>query len=141
GGAVGFGIAAAASYMALALYSRVRLPGDPPVSDGQHALRQFADGLAFVLRNFVFASLIGLALFNSLFGMSYVTLMPVFADSYFQAGSTGYGLLNAAHGAGALVGTLTVATIAHRLLRRGRIVLVLAACVGAELMVVAVAPG
>jgi MFS family permease len=141
GGAVGFGIAAVASYLALLLYSRVRLPGDSPASDGQHALRQFADGLAFVLRNFVFTSLIGLALFNSLFGMSYVTLLPVFADSYFRAGSTGYGLLNAAHGAGALVGTLTVATIAHRLLRRGRLVLTMAALVGAELMVVAISPG
>ena len=141
GGKVGFGIAAVASYLALALYSRVRLPGDPPVGDGQHALRQFADGLGFVLNNFVFASLIGLALFNSLFGMSYVTLLPVFADSYFGAGSTGYGLLNAAHGAGALIGTLTVATIAHRLLRRGRIVLIMAALVGTELMIVALAPG
>jgi MFS family permease len=141
GGVVGFGIAAAASYVALALYSRVRIPGDPPMSDGQHALRQFADGLAFVGRNFVFASLIGLALFNSLFGMSYVTLLPIFADWYFKSGSTGYGLLNAAHGVGALIGTLTVATIAHRILRRGRMVLIVAACVGVELMLVAVSPG
>jgi MFS family permease len=140
GGALGFGIAAAASYAALVLYSRVRISGDVPASDGQHFLRQFVDGLSFVGRNFVFASLIGLALFNSLFGMSYVTLLPIFADWYFQAGSTGYGLLNAAHGAGALIGTLTVATIAHRIVRRGRTVLILATCVGIELMVVAVAP-
>ena len=140
GGAVGFGIAAAASYLALALYSRVRIPGDVPVSDGQHFLRQFADGLAFVGRDFVFASLIGLALFNSLFGMSYVTLLPIFADTYFKAGSTGYGLLNAAQGVGSLIGTLTIATIAHRLVRRGRIVLAVAACVGVELMMFAVSP-
>jgi len=141
GGAVGFGIAAAASYLALALYSRVRISGDVPVSDGQHFLRQFADGLGFVGRNFVFTSLIGLALFNSVFGMSYVTLLPIFADWYFKAGSAGYGLLNAAHGAGALIGTLTVATIAHRILRRGRLVLTVAACVGVELMLVAVSAG
>ena len=141
GGAVGFGIAAAASYLALALYSRVRISGDVPVSDGQHVLRQFADGLAFVGRNSVFTSLIGLALFNSLFGMSYVTLLPILADWYFKAGSTGYGLLNAAHGVGALIGTLTVATIAHRILRRGPVVLIVATCVGVELMVVAVSPG
>jgi MFS family permease len=141
GGAVGFGIAAAASYVALALYSRLRIAGDVPVSDGQHVLRQFADGLAFVGRNFVFTSLIGLALFNSLFGMSYVTLMPIFADWYFKTGSTGYGLLNAAHGLGALIGTLTVATIVHRIRRRGRVVLILATCVGVELMLVAMSPG
>ena len=83
-----------------------RLSGDAPAHDGRHVLRQFAEGLGFVGHNFVFASLIALALFNSLFAMSYLTLLPVFADSYFGAGSAGYGLLNAAHGAGALFGTL-----------------------------------
>jgi MFS family permease len=140
GGAVGFGIAAGASYVALGLYSRVRIAGDVPARDGQHALRQFADGLAFVLRDVVFLSLIGLALFNSLFGMSYITLLPVFADVYFQAGSTGYGLLNAAHGVGALCGTLTVATVAQRIRRRGLVILTLATIVGTGLMLAAVTP-
>src|SRR5262249_45131507 len=79
------------------------------------------------------ACLIALALFNSLFAMSYLTLLPIYADAYFGAGSTGFGLLNAAHGTGALVGTLTVATIAH-LLRRGHALLTGAACVGMALM-------
>ncbi len=135
GGAVGFGLAAAASYVALLLYSRLRLGGDAPRSDGRHVVRQFADGLSFVGHNFVFASLIGLALFNSLFAMSYLTLLPIYADTYFDAGSTGYGLLHAAHGTGALVGSLTVATMAHRVLRRGTALLVGAACVGFLLMV------
>ena len=141
GGAVGFGIAAVASYAALVLYSRLRVSRDTPPSDGQHVLRQFAEGLSFVGHNFVFASLIGLALFNSLFGMSYITLLPIYADSYFETGSTGYGLLNAAHGAGALVGTLTVATIAHLILRRGTVLLVGAAGVGFLLMVFSRSPG
>ena len=140
GGAVGFGIAAASSYIALALYSRIRISGDASKNPRQHALREFAEGLAAVGGNSVFVGLIGLAMFNSLFGMSYVTLLPIFADTYFKAGSTGYGLLNAAQGVGSLVGTLTIATIAHRLVRRGRIVLAVAACVGVELMVFAVSP-
>jgi len=89
----------------------------------------------------VFAGLIALALFNSLFGMSYITLMPVYADWYFAAGSTGYGLLNAAHGAGALVGTLILATIVHRIARPGRTLLIVATCLGLELIGVALAPG
>jgi MFS family permease len=141
GGAVGFGIAAVASYAALVLYSRLRVPGGAPPSDGQHVLHQFVEGLSFVGHNFVFASLIGLAVFNSLFGMSYITLLPIYADSYFGTGSTGYGVLNAAHGAGALVGTLTVATIAHLILRRGTVLLVGAACVGFLLMVFSRSPG
>jgi predicted MFS family arabinose efflux permease len=140
GGAVGFVLAAAASYVALILYSRLRVSGEAPAHDGQHVLAQLLEGLSFVGRNFVFASLIALALFNSVFALSYVTLLPVFADVYFKAGSAGYGVLNAAHGVGALVGTLTVATIAHRIWRPGTTLLVAAAALGVALMVFAVAP-
>ena len=134
GGAIGFGLAAAASCAALVLYSRLRIRGDDRPRDDRHVLHQFAEGLRFVARDFVFASLIALALFNSLFAMSYLTLLPIYADTYFQTGSTGYGLLNAAHGIGALLATLTVATIAHRMLRRGTPLLIAAASVGAFLM-------
>lgn len=140
GGAIGFGLAAAASYTALLLYSRLRVRGDRPASGRRHALGQLVDGLSFVGGNFVFASLIGLALFNALFGMSYITLLPIYADRYFHTGSTGYGVLNAAHGAGALVGTLTVATLAHRIMRPGRVLLVGAACLGLALMAFSQSP-
>jgi MFS family permease len=140
GGAVGFGLAAGASAVALLLYSRLRVQRVRPTSDGQHAMRQFGDGLAFVTRNFVFASLVGLALFNSVFGLSYVTLLPIYADTYFQAGSTGYGVLNAAHGVGALIGTLTVATAAARIRRPGTSLLLGATAMGGLLMAFSQAP-
>ena len=140
GGAVGFGMAAGASYVALALYSRLRVESHTLARDGQHVLRQFVEGLSFVGNNFVFASLIALALFNSLFGLSYVTLLPIFADWYFGAGSTGYGMLNAAHGVGALVGTLTIATLAQRIARPGTTLLVGAAGLGFLLMTFSQAP-
>src|SRR6266446_3615279 len=141
GGAVGFGMAAASSFIALALYSRLRLHAATRAHDGQHVLRQFIEGLAFVANNFVFAGLIGLALFNSLFAMSYLTLLPIFADAYFGAGSTGYGLLNAAHGTGALIGSLTIATMAHLILRRGTALLVGAASLGVLLILFSRSPG
>jgi predicted MFS family arabinose efflux permease len=140
GGVAGFGLAALASYIALALYSRLHTSGESPASDGQRVLQQFAEGLTFVGRNFVFASLISLALFNSLFALSYVTLLPIFADVYFGVGSTGYGLLNAAHGVGAMAGTLTVATIIHRIVRPGPVLLGAAALLGVELIAFALAP-
>jgi MFS family permease len=135
GGAVGFGMAAASSFIALALYSRLRLHSARRAPDGQHVVQQFVEGLSFVAHNFVFSSLIGLALFNSLFAVSYLTLLPIYADTYFGAGSTGYGLLNAAHGTGALIGSLTIATMAHLILRRGTALLVAAASLGALLIV------
>ncbi len=141
GGAVGFGLAAGASFTALALYSRLRVTGRAPAGDGRHVFRQLADGMSFVAHNFVFTGLIGLALFNSLFGLSYVTLLPIYADWYFKAGSTGYGLLNAAHGAGAIVGTLTVATIIHLIRRPGTTLLVTAVGMGLALMAFSQSPG
>jgi len=141
GGTVGLALAAAASWGALALYSRLRVETHAPAGDGQHALRQFADGISFVAHDFVFAALIGLALFNAVFGMSYGTLLPIYADDYFKTGSTGFGLLNAAHGVGAVIGTLTLATIAHRIARPGTTLLVTAAVMGLLLMLFAVTPG
>ncbi|MBI2161744.1 MAG: MFS transporter [Candidatus Rokubacteria bacterium] len=140
GGAVGFGLAAVASYTALVLYSRLRPAGSAPAGDGQRLFRQLVEGLSFVGGNFVFTSLIGLALFNSLFALSYITLLPIYADWYFHTGSTGYGLLQAAHGSGALLGTLTVATIAHRIPRPGTALLIGATCLGLLLMVFSRAP-
>src|SRR5262249_23434735 len=65
---------------------------------------------------------------------SYLTLLPIFADSYFGMGSTGYGLLNAAHGVGSLLATFMIATIAHRMFRRGTPLLIGAATLGIVLM-------
>jgi MFS family permease len=140
GGRVGLGLAVVASSGALALYSRLRIEANVPLRDGQHALVQFVEGLNFIRDHFVFAGLICLALFNALFGLSYVTLLPVFADVYFQAGSTGFGVLNAAHGTGALIGTLTVATLASLIRRPGTVLLSLAACLGFALMAFSLAP-
>jgi len=141
GGAVGLGLSAGASCVAVALYGRLRVRRDARASAGHGMGHQLVEGLSFVVHNFVFAALICLALFNAVFGLSYVTLLPVYADRYFHAGSTGFGLLNAAHGAGALVGTLTVATIAHRILRPGPVLLVTAIGLGAALMAFSQAPG
>jgi MFS family permease len=140
GGTSGFLLATVASYAALAMYSGLRVSGDARVSDGLPVHWQLVEGLSFVGRNFLFASLIGLALFNSVFGLSYITLLPIYADVYFEAGSTGYGLLNAAHGAGALTGTLTLATLAHRIRRPGTSLLLTAAGVGVLLMAFSRAP-
>lgn len=140
GGSIGFGLAAVASYVALALYSRLALATGAPAHDGRHVLRQFAEGLGFVAKSFVFASLIALALFNSLFAMSYLTLLPVYADAYFGWGSAGYGLLSAAHGGGALLATFTVATIAHVIRRKGTAILLGATGLGLLLMAFSQSP-
>ena len=135
GGTVGFALATLASYGALILYGGLRIRGDAVVTQRQNPFGQFVEGLAYVGGNFVFTGLIGLALLNSLFGISYITLLPVFADKLFHAGSTGYVLLQAAHGCGALIGTLTLASIAHLIRRPGTALLMGALGLGIQLVV------
>ncbi len=140
GGTVGFGLAAGASFAALVLYSRLRLSADPSQSGGERMVDQLVEGLSYVASNFVFAALIALALFNAVFGLSYVTLLPIFADVYFAGGSVVYGLLQAAHGAGAFVGTLVIASIAHVIRRPGPVLLVTAVGMGLSLIAFALSP-
>ena len=51
--------------------------------------------------------------FNSLFGMSYVILMPVFAQQVLRVGSEGYGFLMGVSGVGAVLGTSLVAALGN----------------------------
>ena len=140
GGTVGFGLAVGASCAALLLYSRLRLAGTAAPAHAGGALIQLVEGLSFVAHNFVFAALIALALFNATFGLSYVTLLPIFADWYFQAGPKGFGMLNASHGLGALAGTLTVATLGHAIPRPGIVLLCGATGMGLGLVAFATSP-
>jgi MFS family permease len=68
-------------------------------------------GLRYVAGNRIFLTVVGLSFFSSMFGMSYQYLMPVFARDILAIGSTGYGVLGAFGGTGALLGTLAVVKI------------------------------
>lgn len=57
----------------------------------------------------------------TVFGLSYVVLLPIYASEILKAGASGYGFLAGASGLGSLAGALTVASVAH-LKRRGGLV-------------------
>ena len=122
GPATGFGLAAVAYFVAIWLYSRVRLLSPAPASPTGSMLQTMLEGFAFVGRHSLFAMLIGLTFANSLFGMSYEVLLPIFADDL-HSGSEGYGLMQAAVGLGALGGTVTLAAIGGGIRHRGRTLL------------------
>jgi len=122
GTAVAFGTAALAYLVAIGLYSRIRLVAAPPRVGGG-VLRPLVQGLLFAARHALIANLILLTFFNSVFGMSYMALLPVFSDQHLHGGSTGFGLLQAANGLGAVTGTILLAATASRLGQRGRLLL------------------
>lgn len=51
---------------------------------------------------------------SSIFGWSYSTIMPVIAKDIFHVGATGLGYLYAASGVGALVATILVSALSHK---------------------------
>ena len=68
-------------------------------------------GLRYIGRNRIFLVTIGLSFLTSIFGSSYVVLLPIFADDILHAGVRGFGYLEAAAGVGALLGTLAIVRI------------------------------
>lgn len=123
------------SAAAVALWAFIRTR--PLIGQPQGGVwRNILAGLDFVRRNQLFYSLLGLTCFNSLFGMSYVILLPVFARTILEVDSRGFGLLQSFSGVGALIGTLIVAYLAQAG-RRGWQVLVGSAIFGSLLMLFA----
>jgi MFS family permease len=72
-------------------------------------LRELARGLRYVWHQVDLFALLLVALVYAVFGLSYATVLPAFADQMLHAGASGYGLLNAATGLGAVGGALIIA--------------------------------
>jgi MFS family permease len=86
-------------------------------------LSEFKEGWSYVLNNSIFFTIIAMTFLNSVFGLSFVYLLPVFAKDILDVGPTGFGFLMTASGIGAIFGVMTIATIANRGYR-GRILLI-----------------
>ena len=52
-------------------------------------------GLRYIVQNRIFLATIGLSLLTSIFGSSYVVLLPIFADDILHAGVRGFGYMEA----------------------------------------------
>jgi MFS family permease len=75
------------------------------------------EGLRYVWNTPVVLLAIGVIGFVSTFGMNFNVVLPVIAAQVLNVGATGYGLLWASMGAGALIAALAVATLARPRLR------------------------
>lgn len=98
---------------AVILWLFICLQDEPTAASASGMLQQMTDGVNFIRHNELYRTFIGLTCFNSIFGMSYVMLMPVFARDILDVGCRGFGFLQRAAGGGALVGMLTAAVVSH----------------------------
>ena len=103
-----FFVTAAGFAVSTLLVATLRLE---PIARGaiaEHGSGMF-EGVRYIFANRVFFATIGLSFFTSIFGMSYVVLLPIFADEILDVGAQGFGFMEAAAGVGALLGTLAIA--------------------------------
>jgi len=80
-------------------------------SAGTHLIKDLRDGLKFIKDNRIILILLTMVGITSLFGISYVILMPVFANDVLNVGVKGLGLLMSFTGFGALIGALILARL------------------------------
>ena len=106
-----FCFVASISAVGLWLPIRIEHPATAPAAAG--LVQHMIDGLRFIRANEIYYTFIGMTFFNSVFGMAYLILMPVFARTILDVGSQGFGFFQSAGGAGALCGVLAVAYLSH----------------------------
>lgn len=100
----------AVSFLAILLsLFLLRLPAAPPAPD-KHPLEHLMDGLKYLRRSPKVWPLLGISAAVNLAAAPAFVLLPFFSDANFGRGSAGVGFLTAAMGAGAIVGTLGLAS-------------------------------
>jgi len=99
------------------------------VSVRQH----LAEGARFVWRHPTLRTQMALALVPVVVALPYISLMPVFAKDVLHVGPGGFGLLMAAPGLGAVLGTLTIAS-ARDVRRKGLLLFGSLVALGASLV-------
>lgn len=100
----------AASFLAvLAALLAMQWPRQPEPRAAGSAWHEIRSGVAYALAREPIRILLMLLAVNSVAGLPFLVLMPIFADEVLHAGSAGMGLLMAASGVGATVGSLILA--------------------------------
>lgn len=126
----------AASFLAVLLsLGRIR----PEDIAGEARLRRapLREGVAHVMADPWSRTLVMMTASFTVFGSSFIAVLPVFARDVLETGAGGYGALTAAFGVGAAAGALSIAGVGHRLPRE-RIVLWAAIGFAASVLLVGV---
>lgn len=126
-----FGIRTAGFVVVLALLALVRVPAQVQPAVRHSAGRDLMDGLRYIWGNRTLSWLIFLALIPMVFAFPFQSLMPIFADQILDVGPQGYGLIVSCIGAGALLGTLAVASMGE-FRRKGLMLLISGIVLGAS---------
>lgn len=114
------GVTFLAAIIALIL---IRIASNKERNFKSHILNDIINGLKYVRDNNIARILIIMVGIPSLFGVAYITLMPIFAQEIFHKGAKGLGWLMSANGVGALAGALMLAKLGD-FKNKGRILII-----------------
>ena len=84
----------------------------------QHPLQQLKDGVRYAVARRDIIGLLALSSIFGIFGMSYSSQLPAYVDQVYHVDATGFGILSAVVGLGAVSGAFIVAQF-HDRIRRG----------------------
>lgn len=84
------------------------------VKSNQHPLLAIRQGLKYSYRHPIIKNILIFSVFTSVFGWSYVSMLPVVADRVFHQDSFGLGLFYSIFGIGAVLGTVFISAFNNR---------------------------
>lgn len=87
----------------------MKIPNQHKTQDTRSPWAQLKSGVNYAMRQPDLRGLLLLALFFSVFGISYATVLPAYVDLVLHVGAQAYGLLTSAMGVGAVIGAFIVA--------------------------------
>jgi MFS family permease len=132
-GAEGVYFGIAALYVG-ALFALSRLPSGDGINVSQRSMwADLRDGVHYLQCTPIILPLLGIAVVRVLFGWSYRTLMPVYADQVLQLDARGLGILSAAPSVGSLLGSLALASLGD-FRGKGRVLLLAGMVMGVALV-------
>jgi MFS family permease len=103
------------------------------LAHSHNALFDIKQGLQYIWSKNTIRLILAFIIFFILLSMPYQYMMPVFADDILKVGATGMGVLMSVSGAGALIGSLAIASLPTK--RRGAMLLTTGLIMGISLAV------
>jgi predicted MFS family arabinose efflux permease len=127
--------------MVLFLFTMMRVPPTPADARKQSVASNFREGLVYVRREPMLLAMLIAALVPPLFSLPVtMAMLPVFQKDIYGVGPEGLGALMAGPGFGAVIATLGLASISHRVKRQGLLMLIDLVLLGLAMMIFSQAP-
>lgn len=118
-----FYINAVTYFAVIAAMLRIRIPKSRLEGEPMRMGESLFDGIGYIRRQKLILTLLITSALFSIFGRSYIILLPVFAKVVHNIGASGLGFISAAPGLGTIIGSLGVAALVRSQVNRRTMVM------------------